>query len=182
MITHPPQQQQQTISFNPNKNSIKTRFTIRFLQALKQIQHKNESDPIHQRSNRVKSAANMSMAATVGSKRAWSRAMLWKRIRNHRVKTNISSRTRHAVPRPVTKRIKKKNTFLGLNSRYKMDMEYCRSIGEAKELRKLIPGGESMEDIGSLLEETAHYIHCLTTQVQVMKNILHFSTSPPTYM
>lgn len=37
-------------------------------------------------------------------------------------------------------------------------------------LRKVVPGGAAM-DICSLLDETAHYVKCLTTQVNMMRRI-----------
>lgn len=46
-------------------------------------------------------------------------------------------------------------------------------FGQTDELRNLVPGGETM-DFCSLLDETAHYIKCLTTQVQVMRSIVYF--------
>jgi hypothetical protein len=46
---------------------------------------------------------------------------------------------------------------------------------QTKKLRQLVPGGKAM-DMCSLLEETAHYIRCLSTQVKVMQTIAdHFS-------
>lgn len=44
------------------------------------------------------------------------------------------------------------------------------SSSGAHELRRLVPGGERM-DPRSLLEETAHFVHCLETQVRVMRSI-----------
>ncbi|MBA0817336.1 hypothetical protein Gohar_028239 [Gossypium harknessii] len=44
---------------------------------------------------------------------------------------------------------------------------------QTDELRELVPGGEAM-DVCNLLDETAHYIKCLTTQVQVMRKIVDF--------
>lgn len=46
-------------------------------------------------------------------------------------------------------------------------------FGQAKELRKLVPGGQAM-DLCHLLEEAAHYIKCLNSQVQVMRSIADF--------
>nr|GMD17291.1 transcription factor IBH1-like [Ipomoea batatas] len=47
---------------------------------------------------------------------------------------------------------------------------------KAKELRKLVPGGKAM-DLSCLLDETAHYIKCLSSQVEIMRNIADlFST------
>lgn len=41
---------------------------------------------------------------------------------------------------------------------------------QENKLRRLVPGGEAM-DVCSLLDETSHYIKCLTTQVKMMKRI-----------
>lgn len=175
----PPPGHEQATSLNPNnKNSIKTRFTYRFLRALNHLSllengssSSIKSNKIRERGSRVKMAANVSMAAAVGSKRAWSLAILWKNIRNRRQKRM----RRHPLIliRPASIKRRKKNTMVGnANKRNSWDIDM---VDEARQLRKVIPGGSGME-IGNLLQETAHYINCLTTQVQVMRNILHFSS------
>lgn len=63
------------------------------------------------------------------------------------------------APRKVSRRtVTKKNRF------------EKESSSRVKELRRLVPGGESM-DLGVLLEETAHFVQCLETQVGVMRRI-----------
>ncbi|KAL3328221.1 hypothetical protein AABB24_035717 [Solanum stoloniferum] len=116
---------------------IRTRFAYRFLHSLRKLNQQANTN-----SRRVKHAAYASMASAVGSKRAWSRAVLSK-IRNRSLNRNL---------------LKKKR----------------RSSEESRfgELRKLVPGGEVM-NFYNLLDETADYINCLTSQVQVMKNILN---------
>lgn len=96
----------------------------------------------------VKRAAYFSMASAVGNRRAWSRALL-SNIRN-RIRTNRF----HRNP----------------NNKKKEEEE---EEGTTEQLKKLVPGGEVM-DYCSLLDETAHYIKCLTSQVQIMRNILDF--------
>lgn len=44
----------------------------------------------------------------------------------------------------------------------------CQGVDK---LRQIVPGGEAM-DYCNLLEETAHYMNCLSTQVQVMQHIV----------
>ncbi|XP_015086956.2 transcription factor IBH1-like [Solanum pennellii] len=100
----------------------------------------NQQDKTNSR--RVKHAAYASMASVVGSKRAWSRAVLSK-IRNRSL---------------LLKKKKKKRRR--------------RSSDEFGELRKIVPGGQLM-NFYNLLDETADYINSLTSQVQVMKNILN---------
>ncbi|CAK9171242.1 unnamed protein product [Ilex paraguariensis] len=149
-----------------NPRSIKTRFAIRFLQTLKRL---NKNRPIssslreiHGRYRIVKLAADASMASVVGSRRVWSRALLWK-IRNRALRCNSMKRKRiHAL------RVRRRGGG-GHPTRES-------GFGQANDLRKLVPGGEVM-DICSLLDETADYIKCLTTQVQVMRNIADLYTS-----
>uniref|UniRef100_A0A3Q7I1P9 IBH1-like N-terminal domain-containing protein n=1 Tax=Solanum lycopersicum TaxID=4081 RepID=A0A3Q7I1P9_SOLLC len=97
---------------------IRSRFAYRFLHSLRKMNQQDKTN-----SRRVKHAAYASMASVVGSKRAWSRAVLSK-------------------------------------------------IHEFGELRKIVPGGQLM-NFYNLLDETADYINSLTSQVQVMKNILN---------
>ncbi|KAK9281181.1 hypothetical protein L1049_004076 [Liquidambar formosana] len=147
----------QNLSLNPT--SIRSKFTKTFLRALTRINNRrppiSPSREIYQRYRRVKIAADASMASAVGSRRTWSRAILWK-IRNQRRYRALVSRriSTHAM----TKRDPREN--------------YGREVGHgsADELRRIVPGGEAM-DFCSLLGETAHYIKCLNTQVQVMRSI-----------
>lgn len=143
---------------NPNpkdKPSIKTRFTYRFLRTLKKVNTRyitarSSSSSTARRSLEIKQAANMCMAATVGSRRAWSRAMLSKIRRRRQMRSRRFNKGKVGNPRRI----------------------YCGEISETEELRGIVPGGEGL-DTRSLLDETAHYIKCLATQVEVMKDILH---------
>ncbi|XP_055812949.1 transcription factor IBH1-like isoform X2 [Solanum dulcamara] len=121
---------------------IRTRFAYRFLRSLRKLnQHKKNNS--RKQYNRVKHAAYASMASAVGSKRAWSRALLWK-IQNR-------SLTRNLVK-------KKRKTY---------DVSEETGFGE---LRKLVPGGEVM-GFYNLLDETADYIKCLTSQADVWSGL-----------
>lgn len=142
--------------------SIKSRFTRGFLRALDRINKQKPSTTreICKRYLRVKVAADASMASAVGSKRAWSRAMLLK-MRLGRRRTSGDFR--------IMKK-KKKNKKISSTDR---DEEEVNGIRKAEELRELVPGGEAME-ICKLLDETAHYIKCLSTQVKVMTTIADF--------
>lgn len=173
-----------TPQFSPmNPNSIKTRFTHRFLRALKRLR-KNTKSPtaaspppsFSLRYQTVKMAADASMAAAVGPRRVWSRAILRKvRSRGFSARTIRSGRrsTAGAVVRGIRRikngktRVEEKIGFFGDDHR------------KTEELRRLVPGGEEAMDLYSLLDETAHYIKCLSTQVQVMRNIVDFC-SPST--
>ncbi|KAM1458196.1 hypothetical protein ACFX13_036135 [Malus domestica] len=140
---------------SPNPNSLKSRFTKGLVKALIRI-NKNHprsssssssisSSPreIRRRYHKIKTAAYASMACAVGRRRAWSRALLWK-IRNKAcnggvVRRSIDSRSHYSIKKRVQQ-------------------------NKVNELRKVVPGGEGM-DTWSLLEETAHYMKCLTTQI-----------------
>ncbi|CAA3001435.1 Hypothetical predicted protein [Olea europaea subsp. europaea] len=133
-----------------NPNSIKSRFTYRFVRALKKLNKSrgvsSSMKETYRRYHMIRVASYASMASAVGSKRAWSRSVLW--------------------------RIKKKSRFHALRRR-KASENPRNDINFHQDnvLRKLIPGGEDME-FCRLLNETAHYIKCLRTQVQIMKNIV----------
>ncbi|KDP45245.1 hypothetical protein JCGZ_15110 [Jatropha curcas] len=149
----------QQLSLNPN--SIKSRFTRVFLKSLCKINKQRSFVPycpkeIYQRSNRVKIAADKSLAFAVGSRKAWSRALLFK-IRNRR------RQWRHRTN--LLRRIKERKDKSCLSS----DVNDA-GFDLVRKLRKLVPGGEAME-LSKLLEEAAHYVKCLKTQVQVMRSI-----------
>ncbi|GMN50201.1 hypothetical protein TIFTF001_019361 [Ficus carica] len=107
-------------------SNYKYRFVQGFLRSLKRINRRkptsNVSSPreICRRFLEVKSAADASMASAVGSRRAWSRALLQK--------TRSQDRS------------------FGNN---KLDVEEEENINgvvwKANELRKLVPGGEAMD-------------------------------------
>ncbi|XVF81291.1 hypothetical protein PTKIN_Ptkin15bG0143700 [Pterospermum kingtungense] len=164
---------------NPS-SSLKSRFTTRFLRALTKInaQKPISSSPreIFQRYRRIKVAADKSMAYSVRSRRTWSRAMVWKlRSRSCRRKLACSGLRRSSSSSSVkTCPIMKKTCHAKENKTTTGDEhEDCEFVREADELREIVPGGEAM-DLCNLLDETAHYIKCLTTQVQVMRNIVDF--------
>lgn len=164
--------------FHLSHRSIKTRFAYRFLRALKKLNKPMiRNTCIHHTTTRsrryhmVKTAAYASMAAAVGTKRAWSRALLWK-IRN-RGRTTIHHHHHHHVV--ATKRSKlgpRGGSVISSKKIISMNKENPSNKATGQ-LQKLVPGGEVM-DFCSLLDETAHYIKCLTSQVQIMRSIVDF--------
>ncbi|KAG6575326.1 Transcription factor IBH1, partial [Cucurbita argyrosperma subsp. argyrosperma] len=104
---------------------------------------------LRRRSRRIKMMAYSSMARTAGPRCAWARALLFKLRTRARHRTLITRRRHHH-----------------------------RSDDRVGKLRRLVPGGESM-DVCTLLEETGEYIQCLSAQVKVMKAICdhQFSTN-----
>ncbi|KAK8506018.1 hypothetical protein V6N13_002673 [Hibiscus sabdariffa] len=167
--------------YNPprmNPSSLRSRFATRFLRTLSKINAQkptSSSSPteIFRRYRRIKAAADKSMAYSVRSRRTWSRAMLWKlRTRpcgRRSVKTSTIIKSREA--RKTRHEKQNKNTTTTTTTTTGEDGVVFGV--EADELRELVPGGEAM-DLYNLLDETAHYIKCLTTQVQVMKKIADF--------
>ncbi|KAK9747830.1 hypothetical protein RND81_02G017100 [Saponaria officinalis] len=142
-----------------NLKTLRTRFTLNFLRALKKINQIQTQDIIDENNNinnninnvmvvktykKVKVAADASLASAVGPRRAWARSILLR-------------------ARPGSRRLRR---VLGRRRRAEM--------GRAEELRRLVPGGEAMEDMQCLLDETLHYVMCLNTQVNVMRNIVDF--------
>ncbi|KAJ7979104.1 30S ribosomal protein S11, chloroplastic [Quillaja saponaria] len=99
--------------------------------------------------------AYSSMAQAVGTRRAWSRAILFK-LKNRAMCQGLMKRKRSICLAAKKKDGNKKSVV-------RVDDE----VPQANKLRQLVPGGKSM-DICSLLEETAHYVKCLTTQVKVL--------------
>ncbi|KAJ6403895.1 hypothetical protein OIU84_012151 [Salix udensis] len=145
---------------------IRARFASRFLRSLLRLrrsgnrfggsQSNDEGIGKRIRTDRIKIAAYAAMARAVGPRRTWSRALLFK-LRN-RARIHGVSRKRCLVSEK--KRVTR-NKVVAISS---------REPSRADTLRKLVPGGDSM-DTCVLLEETAHYIKCLATQVTVMQSI-----------
>lgn len=122
---------------------------------------------------RVKIAADKSMALAVGSRRAWSRAMLWKIHNQHKAAAARRRRRVLSVRRIVNNNIHHHKRSLRKRGDHHEQVGGGGGFCQANELRKLVPGGETM-DLCSLLDETAHYLKCLATQVQVMTSIDQF--------
>ncbi|KAI5565522.1 hypothetical protein BDE02_14G127900 [Populus trichocarpa] len=148
--------------------SIKNRFARRFLRSLLKVKRSDRlgtgtgfqsNEEIRKRNaQRIKTAAYRSMARVVGPRKNWSRALLFKLRYRARIQ-GAGLRKRCLVSKK--KRVLRKENKVQVIS---------REPSRADNLRKLVPGGDSM-DICSLLDETAHYIKCLATQVKVMESI-----------
>ncbi|XP_021907122.1 transcription factor IBH1 [Carica papaya] len=154
---------------NHHRPSLKSRFTRRFLPALIEITKQpltsiaSSSSPnqLFRRYNRVKIAADKSMVRAVGSKRAWTRALLFK-IRNQARRRGLARRIRSQSLMIKRSTSIIASTTCGKDEKKEEDDD---RVEQVEELRKLVPGGEAM-DLCRLLGETAHYIKCLNTQVQ----------------
>uniref|UniRef100_A0A2N9I4P0 IBH1-like N-terminal domain-containing protein n=1 Tax=Fagus sylvatica TaxID=28930 RepID=A0A2N9I4P0_FAGSY len=145
-----------------NTNSRRIKFARRFIRTLSKMKKTAPSsssiDEVRKRSQRIKIAAYSSMAHAVGSKKAWSRAILFK----------LRNRARHQG-------MMMRRRSIGFKKKRAIKNDPPGEQNQTKKLRQLVPGGKAM-DMCSLLEETAHYIRCLSTQVKVMQTIAdHFS-------
>ncbi|KAL1545064.1 transcription factor [Salvia divinorum] len=140
----------------PNSSAIKTRFAVKFIQAMKRLSKRRGMGDRYKRYRATRAAACVSMASAVGPEWAWSRAVLRKIKRRRLLRQFRVSRKRRLIERTTNPR-----QNLG--------------FGQEEDLRGLVPGGKGM-DYCSLLSETAHYITCLQAQVQVMADILHRSS------
>ncbi|XP_050373507.1 transcription factor IBH1-like [Argentina anserina] len=142
--------------------SCRIKFARKFLRSLAQIRKQNRpssssssEEETCKRSKRIKMAAYFSMARTVGPRMKWSRALLFK--------------LRNRVSYPILMKKKKRVTTRSRSTKVSRSKGSV-NIDRGNKLRKLVPGGKSM-DFCNLLEETAHYITCLNTQVKVMQAI-----------
>ncbi|KAL7113666.1 hypothetical protein ACP275_04G074500 [Erythranthe tilingii] len=167
-------------------SSIKTRFAIKFLQAMKKLnnnnKNKNTMSEKHKRYLAIRAASHASMASAVGPRRAWSRAVL-RKIPHHQKQLHYYSlMNKQRIRR--RRNIRRNRIFLitrgNPNNRENYDHEEDEENEEEEDLRELVPGGKEM-DFCRLLNETAHYIKCLRAQVQVMTNILDHS-SPSNFL
>ncbi|RZS14608.1 hypothetical protein BHM03_00046327 [Ensete ventricosum] len=131
---------------NRNLEGSKTLMASHFLRALFRIQQTSTTrSSFAGRSRRIRRAAYASMAYSAGTRRAWSRALLRK----------LRSRARLRFPRRLSRAARPQRG----------------DTDQAQVLRKLVPGGPGM-DYCKLLEETADYIRCLTTQVRLMQTVM----------
>lgn len=168
---------QQSMSLSLNRNSSSRKFAIRFVRALTRIKMATPIvSSVQSRkkcSRRIKCAADTSMAATIGSRRAWGRAILLKHRNQVRKRVLMRQKVVGNNKGNKTRKIKVMNKEKKqINKARKIDhiKGVQGSVNRANKLRKLVPGGDAM-DFCSLLEETAHYIKSLNTQVQLMQKI-----------
>ena len=165
-----------------NTKSYKLKFAHRFLQSLIKIKRthhhdmnvssssssssSSDVDQILKRSRRIKLAAYSSMAHAIGPRKAWARALLFK-LRNRKKPISLVVRKRSSLGLKKKKRV--------VNSTYKPEIVVIKE--KTERLREVVPGGKDM-DVSSLFEETAHFIKCLTFQVQIMKDIADQLSKP----
>ncbi|XP_060671312.1 transcription factor IBH1-like [Ziziphus jujuba] len=160
--------------------SYKTKFAFRFLRSLMKLKKQHQPisssssssmELIHKRSQRIKMLAYSSIAHAAGPRRAWSRAILFKlqsRARHHyftRKRSSLDSKTKQKKILK-NKRVMRNHNIIRAGSTSRV----TRETKQMKKLREIVPGGKEM-DICSLFDETAHYVKCLSMQVQVMQAI-----------
>ncbi|KAI3749724.1 hypothetical protein L2E82_20340 [Cichorium intybus] len=108
------------------------------------------------------------MASVVGPRRAWSRAILWK-IRNRSALAGNKKRVHH-----ITTRLRLQRHHAQQTKKRNLKREHVDPFGNSGlevKLRKLVPGAQKLDPC-CLLDETADYIKCLATQVEVMRTLV----------
>ncbi|KAI9115029.1 hypothetical protein K1719_014042 [Acacia pycnantha] len=167
-------------------SATKLRFARRFLRSLSKMSRTRPSCPssicVKKRSEGLKMAAYWCMARAVGSRRAWSRAILMKLSRgrkqhhphhhNFSMKRKIRRSTWLGKTKKKQKKKKKNITCSSSSSSSYDEDEEGLMKRQTEKLREVVPGGKLM-DTCSLLEETAHFVTCLAAQVHVMQTIAH---------
>lgn len=129
--------------------SLRTKLACKFTHALSRIKRERPtSSSFLSCSRRIKIAAYTAMAFSVGSRKSWSRALLYK------------------LASPAGRRGLIRKRRFGVKKR-----KYLTVMSRADKLRRVEPGCRNM-DFCSLLEETADYITCLATQVKVMRSVV----------
>ena len=128
-------------------------FALHLLQTLSNLRTQipfSSPDKTKDRVKKIKKAAYVSMArAAGGTNRLWSRSLLHQAAKRNNKNVRLSRR-------------RKRVTWPRRNRRDPVEEP------AAERLRNLVPGGGAME-ISKLMEETAHYIKCLSMQVKVMQ-------------
>ncbi|KAI4329912.1 hypothetical protein MLD38_028244 [Melastoma candidum] len=160
-----------------NPGSLRSNFTRIFLRSLSRINGGCASSPRGRalgKHRSIKIAAYASMASVVGTRRAWSREVL-RRIRHGGVRRISRRSSEFPVGWKEPGYGKKLKKEAGMRRKAGDGNEGCSIRVTRKKLRRLVPGGEGME-FHRLLEETAHYIECLRTQVEVMRSIADYYT------
>ncbi|CAI9288290.1 unnamed protein product [Lactuca saligna] len=174
---------QQPTSVNPIY--LKNQFARRFVRALNNLKNQKGSahdNQMHRISGRVKIAAYTAMASVVGSRRAWSRAVLSKiknRPRNLELLRSNRKRAEHRIMTNLPHRHHAKVSIKRRNPnpiRDEVSFNPFKCSGQESKLRKLVPGAGSM-DSWCLVDETADYIKCLAAQVQVMQTLVDLYTA-----
>ncbi|KAI3787941.1 hypothetical protein L2E82_00464 [Cichorium intybus] len=167
-----------------NPTNLKNQFARRFVRALNSLHNPKKSahdNQMHRRSRRIKIAAYNAMASVVGSRRTWSRAVLWKirnrsrtqgLFRNNRKRVDHQIVTNYHHRHHVKLSIKRRNP----NPKREVYFDPSRYSGQEAKLRKLVPGAENM-DSWCLVDEATDYINCLAAQVEVMKTLVDLYTA-----
>lgn len=138
-------------NYTPNYNSMQS---LHFIQALARINRAAPKPTTPScRTKQIRRAAYASMAYTSGSRHKWSRALLIRLRQRQRLRSLrlLTVRRRVRIVTPA--------------------MSRPEEPARAEMLRRLVPGGKSMEYC-NLLEETADYMQCLRSQVQLMQSLV----------
>ncbi|KAL1540992.1 transcription factor IBH1-like [Salvia divinorum] len=137
-----------------NPNTLKKKLASRFLKAMKKLKYKMSPSPPASIAEKKRRHRAVRAAAYASMASAVGPRRAWSRALLRKMKGRKRARRNPG----------NMNTRFGLNH-----------------LCDIVPGGEAMDSC-SLLNETAHYIKCLVAQVQIMREILHSSSSSSTIL
>ncbi|XP_010512128.1 PREDICTED: transcription factor IBH1-like [Camelina sativa] len=146
----------------PRKNL----FAVHFLRSLSKLKRQKSfigPKKTTERVRKIKTAAYISMArAAGGTSQTWSRAILW-RLHRRAQASKIGGYYTKPKKRSSGADVTRGRIWRRRSRRYETT--------DADRLRTVVPGGGDMETL-KLMVETAHYIKCLSMQVNVMQSIV----------
>ncbi|CAL1358571.1 unnamed protein product [Linum trigynum] len=161
----------------PNSSSFKREFLKKWLLALQLCNHNNNinKNDVVKRKNTIKLSAEIAMASVRNGATCWSRALIAK----HSSSFHVTTKPRHMPPPPprhYKKRVRCKK-IIKRSRRCCHNRSAAAAVVRRKTavLRKLVPGGELMDDEASLIRETLDYVMSLRAQVDVMRRLARAS-------
>lgn len=131
-------------------NAMQATHFLRLLSRLKPLMAPTLPISTSQQTKFILKSAYASMAYAAGPRRVWSRALVRRIRRNRR--------------RPTMRIINKRRNVVRPRRR--------PAEGGSEELRKVIPGGDTILNGARLVEETSDYVQFLRTQVIIMKALV----------
>ncbi|KAI3852722.1 hypothetical protein MKX03_002283, partial [Papaver bracteatum] len=142
----------------PTTSAFKQEFLKKWLVGLKICSSSVNNMNIVQRKKTIKLSADVAMASARDGKTLWSRALIAKASKqddDHNKITDEKILGDDKFQRVITYN----------NSKHSSNGSFTNKKKKTQVLKTLVPGGESMVDDISLLEETLDYIFSLRAQV-----------------
>lgn len=173
---------------------LKKEFLKKWMKGLQICYSSNKKMDLIERKKKIKLSANIAMACAKKPATSWSNALILKAKQNKQDKNLVS---KLLEPEPLFNQLlKSRNRIMSVHKRVQCKKILKRSCNSScgkrrikkndlatiivakrlvkkrtKVLKKLVPGGESMNEL-SLIKEAMDYILCLKAQVDVMRNVV----------